>query len=121
MNEINALEFYRKSQMWVYDDPTYGKVAEPLILGASEMLDYIMLKQLGYVTRENVNVTFSSNEFPNAVCGYHHHADSTGGDWYTLNGEQAWLCPALMDYFTKAPDQLWVSVCPIRKEGWASW
>ena len=118
MNEINTLEFYRKAHMWVYDDPTFGKVAEPLILGASEVLDTIMEIQLGYVTRKPVIVTFSRHRFPGAVCGLHQKPDKAGGDWYTFAGQRAWLCPALMDYFTKAPKQLWVLV---RQEGWATW
>ena len=105
MNQMNTLEFYRKNDCWVYDDPTFKRVAEPLVLGASELLDTVMKFQLGYITRKRIIVTFSANVFPGALCGHHE-----GGNWYTFNNERGWLCPALFDYFTNAPEELWISV-----------
>ena len=106
-NAINVLTLYRHQGCWVYDDATFGRVAEPLVLGASELLDTIILMDTGAHTREPVEVLFSAREFPGA-----HRGDwvreETGGNWYTLGGEEAWLCPALLDYFEAAPASLWV-------------
>lgn len=109
MNVMNRLTFYRKNSTWVYDDPTYERIAEPLVANADVLLDKIMQHQLGYVTRKPGVVSFSDRHFPGSVYGT--LIDSTQlGSWYELNGERAWLCPALFDYYPTAPQQLYVKV-----------
>lgn len=108
-NAINVLTLYRHQGCWVYDDANFGRVAEPLVLGASEILDTIILLDTGAPTREPVQALFSAQEFPGAHRGDWVREDS-GGNWYALGGEEAWLCPALVDYFDSAPSSLWVKV-----------
>jgi len=108
-NAINILTLYRHQGCWVYDDAHFGRVAEPLVLGASEVLDTIILLDTGAPTREPVQAVFSAQEFPGAHRGDWVREDS-GGNWYALGGEEAWLCPALFDYFDSAPSSLWVKV-----------
>ena len=79
------------------------------MLGASELLDTIILLDTGAPTREPVQAVFSAQEFPGAHRGDWVREDS-GGNWYALGGEEAWLCPALFDYFDSAPPNLWVQV-----------
>jgi hypothetical protein len=106
---MHTLTLYRHQGCWVYDDATFGRVAEPLVLGASEILDTIIQADLGHPTREPVRVLFSGQPFPDAHRGDWIRED-TGGNWYTLGTEEAWLCPALFDYFEQAPASLWVRV-----------
>lgn len=106
-NEMHALTLYRHQGAWVYDDANFGRVAEPLVLGASEILDTIIQADLGTHTREPVGVLFSAQDFPGAHRGDWVRGDA-GGNWYALDGEEAWLCPALFDYFDSAPAHLWV-------------
>jgi hypothetical protein len=107
MNEITNLTLYRHNNAWVYDDPRFGKVAEPLVLGASEMLDDIIILDKGALTREPVEVLFSHKPFPGAHSGERLRGEADG-TWYTFQGEEAWLCAALFDYFTTAPEKLYV-------------
>ena len=106
-NEMHSLVLYRHQQQWVYDDARFGRVAEPLVLGASEILDTIIQADLGYHTREPVGVLFSAQDFPGAHRGDWVRKDS-GGNWYALGQEECWLCPALFDYFPQAPAHLYV-------------
>jgi hypothetical protein len=41
MNEINVIEPYRYSEMWVFDDPRVGLAAEPFVGGADTMIDRV--------------------------------------------------------------------------------
>ena len=109
-NEMYTLTLYRDNGAWVYDDARFGRIAEPLVLGASEILDTIILLDLGRLTRKPVSVAFSESPFPGAHHGGWLKEDS-GGNWYVLGSEQAWLCPALFDYFPdSAPESLHVKV-----------
>jgi len=106
---MHALTLYRSGDHWVYDDPRFGRVAEPLILGASELLDQIIVFDLGTHTRNPVNVIFSGRPFPKAHMGKLMNEED-GGSWYSMEGKEAWLCPALLDYFDTAPPELFVKV-----------
>ena len=106
---MHTLTLYRHQGCWVYDDARFGRVAEPLVLGASEILDAIIRADLGHHSRDPVRVLFSAEAFPGAHRGDWIREDS-GGNWYALGGEEAWLCPALLDYFKQAPTSLWVRV-----------
>jgi hypothetical protein len=108
MNQIQTLTFYRENRMWVYDDPTFGKKAEPLILGASELLDRIIAADTGKYIRDPVEIAFSAQPFPGAHCAWRIRLED-GGAWYHMAGDEAWLCPALLDYFPVAPEHLYVS------------
>jgi len=108
-NVMNALTLYRSGESWVYDDARFGRVAEPLILGASEILDQIIVFDLGTHTRHPVSVIFSSRPFPRAHMGKL-MGEEMGGHWYSIEGHEAWLCPALLDYFETAPPELYVRV-----------
>ena len=110
-----TLTLYRHNGAWVYDDANFGRVAEPLVLGASELMDTIILLDTGAPTRKPVTVLFSAQEFPGAHSGDWLREDS-GGNWYSLGGEEAWLCPALLDYFDSAPANLWVRVQGLAEE-----
>lgn len=91
-------------------------MAEPLVLGASEILDTIILADTGAHTREPVTVLFSANEFPGAHRGDWLRED-IGGNWCELGGEEDWLCPALLDYFDSAPASLWMRVRSPQESG----
>lgn len=108
-NAINRLVLYRHNGAWVYDDNNFGRVAEPLVLGASEVVDMLYKQCYGYVPRTSVVALFSNELFPDASPALWKSEDS-GGNWYSLLGQKAWLCPALMDYFEEAPKILWIKL-----------
>jgi hypothetical protein len=108
-NEMHALTLYRHQGAWVYTDETFGRVHEPLVLGASAILDEIIHADLGYHTREPVGVIFSDSPFPGShLAVIMRHED--GGAWYSLvdSGEEAWL--NVQDYFHTMPKHLHVRV-----------
>lgn len=108
-NVMHALTLYRSGENWVYDDDRFGRTAEPLVLGASELLDQIIVFDLGTHTRHPVSVIFSSRPFPKAHMGKLMSEEDVGY-WYSMEGQEAWLCPALLDYFETAPPELYVRV-----------
>jgi hypothetical protein len=108
-NVMHALTLYWLADHWVYDDPRFGRTAEPLVLGASDLLDQIIVFDLGTHTRNPVNVVFSGRPFPRAHMGKMMNPED-GGFWYSMEGREAWLCPALLDYFTDPPPELFVRV-----------
>jgi len=42
MNAINVIAPYRYLDMWVFDDPRVGLVAEPFVAGADTMIDRVV-------------------------------------------------------------------------------
>ena len=33
--------------------------------------------------------------------------EEDGGNWYSLKGQEGWLCPAMFRYFDNAPEKLY--------------
>lgn len=101
---------------WVFDDERTGLVAEPFVLGMSDMMDILTEDipdaALGF------NLVFSKTAFPGAR-QLKLMAPENGGNWYrdveTRMG--GWLCPALFLYFDEAPDEIFVAALPKRGEG----
>jgi hypothetical protein len=79
MNPINVIPPYRHHGMWVFDDSRVRLLQEPFVAGADNTIDRVVA------------------DFPD-----------TGGNWYFSEElrMEGWLGPALLRYFSGAPQQL---------------
>jgi hypothetical protein len=113
MNAINVIAPYKHHGIWVFDDPRVGLVQEPFVAGADTMIDRVVADipdaERGFI------LTFSASPFP----GHQYRLDwqredVNGGNWYRSEelDMEGWLCPALLQYFAKAPKQIYVQVKP---------
>ena len=92
-NALHQLTAYRKDGLWMFDDPRKNIFEEPFVAGADIMFDLM------------------SGRNRDA------HADGFDGHFYTvrkflpeLERFQFWLCPALLAFFEKAPQSIFVKV-----------
>ena len=102
------IHLYRLRDTWVFDDLEFGLVAEPLILGMSEMVDYLLGRQ---VDRAIIRFTGVFGIFPHTLRREEAHDD---GFYYRLGGtdRRGWLCPATLHYFPEGHPEdisLWVA------------
>lgn len=110
MNAINVIAPYRYLDMWVFDDPRVGLVAEPFVAGADTMIDRVVADipdaEKGFV------MVFSQFPFPGHQFRLEWQRAENGGNWYHLAdlGMDGWLCPALFKYFEAPPKDLFVQV-----------
>ena len=112
MNAINVIAPYRHLGLWVFDDPSVGLVQEPFISGADVIIDravaHIPNAHSGFL------MLFSSTAFPGHEFRLEWRRAEMDGNWYyssALNLE-GWLCPALLKYFDRPPQDLYIQVKP---------
>lgn len=112
MNSILVIHPYKHEGLWVFDDPNVGLVKEPFIAGADVLIDK-MVEGIPDA-RSGVTILFSSGKFPGSQHEFVWQREETGGNWYLSPeyGIEGWLCPALLKYFEKAPDRIYVQVKP---------
>ena len=108
MNAINIINPYRWNNMWVFDDSSKELDKEPLVEGADTLLSML-------TNQENAIITFSENKFPSAEIVVEMTEDFShvnGGTYYhcAQYDHKLWLCPALLKYFTKPPQQIHFSI-----------
>jgi hypothetical protein len=110
MNEINVIEPYRYSEMWVFDDPRVGLSAEPFVGGADTMIDRVTAG-LPHVARGFVTV-FSGNPFPGHQFRLEwRREEGTGNVYYSRELDaEGWLCSALLRYFEAPPPEIYVQL-----------
>jgi len=107
-NAIMVISPYWYQETWVFDDEAVGLNKEPFVAGVPEMIDNLV-KAIPNA-RSGFRLIFSSAPFP----GYQRELiwvrEEYDGNWYEVEGQQmeGWLCPALLRYFDKAPEKLYV-------------
>jgi hypothetical protein len=112
MNAINIIAPYKHHGMWVFDDPRVGLDKEPFVAGADTMIDKAVAgipdAQRGFV------LVFSESAFPGHQIMLEWRRHDGGGDWYYARelAQEGWLCPALLRYFERAPQRIYVQVKP---------
>jgi hypothetical protein len=112
MNALNIIAPYKDHGMWVFDDPRVGLSQEPFVAGADAMIDRVVADIPD--AEHGFTMLFSATPFP----GYQHRLDwrreDSGGNVYYSEqlDMEGWLCPALFEYFTEAPQQIYVQVRP---------
>lgn len=122
-NSIFSLTAYRHDDMWVFDDEERGLVKEPFVHGADTMFDFMSGNVLPGVNNTRCSIVFSANPMLNNDVHVKHIEDlgEDMGDIYevvsaftsattSFDGFQFWLCPALLSFFNKAPENIYVSV-----------
>jgi hypothetical protein len=93
----------------VFDDPEFGLVEEPLILGMTEMIDAI----IGPADHAVVQFTPGARKLEHTLIRKEAHED---GYYYRLEGTdlRGWLCPATLHYFPGGhPDSISLSIARV--------
>lgn len=104
-NALFVIHPYRSVDLWVFDDAHVNLIAEPFVLGMSEMLDVMV----GDETVERFTLIFSPLPFPGYQAELDWLREESGGNWYLWKARnmEGWLCPALFKYFEKAPPRIY--------------
>jgi hypothetical protein len=110
MNTLYQIAPYKHDGMWVFDDDRFGLVREALVEGIPEIIEKACYEQNIPDPSGNVVVTFASVEFPNWTIKMDLLGEAYGGHEYIVEdwGMKGWLCPALLHYFSEAPETIYV-------------
>ena len=113
-NAMMSLDLYKEGNTWKFDDATNNIIAEPFVLGMSEMIDF-------YVNDskiKNTTITFSHNKFPKCHELVLLQEESNGGWYYDpYSNKKGWLCPVTRVYMKGIPENIYFSVQnPISKK-----
>jgi hypothetical protein len=98
---------------WVFDDERYGLEREPFVKGAPEIITRLV-ERAGLdpeiARRDGIRLLFSAQAFPGCQEEASRIRPELGGWWYRTvePALEGWLCPELFNYFTEAPDRLYV-------------
>jgi hypothetical protein len=109
-NSIFVIKPYKFCGMWVFDDPAVGLVREPFVGGADTMID-VATAHIPNAAQAFVAI-FSASYFPDAQIVLDWVREEGGGNVYRWpeKNMEGWLCPALLRYFSEAPEKLYVQV-----------
>ena len=108
-NAINVIYPYKWEGLWVFDDEDVGLVKEPFVEGADTAIDRA-LEMKGLQNPESgFRLMFSAGEFPRYDVRFDWVREGEGGNWYRSEDfdMEGWLCPALLEYFDKAPRHIY--------------
>jgi len=102
-NALMVIHPYKYEGMWVFDDERTGLDKEPFVSGADEIID----KMVEDIPDANngFNLIFSAIPFPSYDLELEWRREEMNGNWYYSSklDMEGWLCPALFEYFDKAP------------------
>ena len=106
---------YKYHGAWVFDDPGTGLVREPFIAGIDTMIDKAVAKIPN--AEQGFRAIFSAQQFPGSDFRLEWRRAESGGNWYYSDEYEmeGWLCPALLKYFSNAPDEIYVKVEPLKR------
>jgi hypothetical protein len=107
-NAMMAIYPYKHEGLWVFDDDRAGLVREPFVFGVPEMIDALA----GAIPNAETGfrLLFSANPFPGLQEELVWVRGEYDGNWYRWpkHGSEGWLCPALLKYFERAPEKIYV-------------
>jgi hypothetical protein len=113
MNRVYTIEPYKHEGTWVFDDPRVGLEREPFVAGVTEMMDRLTASIPD--AANGFRLLFAAQPFD----GYENRltwlrADPVEGNWYRAEdqGDEGWLCPALLCYFPVAPHAVYLRAEP---------
>ncbi|MFB3825918.1 MAG: DUF6717 family protein [Bryobacteraceae bacterium] len=111
-NALRVIFPYKDHGVWVFDDASVGLVKEPFVCGAPEIIERLV-KDIPKADR-GFTLLASAGPFPRYQAELVWLREESGGHWYRLSGTgmEAWLCPALLLYFSPAPARLYVATEP---------
>ncbi len=96
----------------MFDDERVGLVQEPFVSGADLIIDRMVDDIPG--AAGGFSLFFSAAPFPGYQGEFVWRRNEFGGSWYyspALDME-GWLCPALLRYFSDAPETLYAQFKP---------
>ena len=109
---IFVISPYLSRGTWVFDDPSRGLIAEPFVAGRPELINDLVAGIPR--AREGFRLIFSAKRFHGTQASFIRGRTETAGTWYMSDdGREGWLCPALFQYFSIAPAELFVRAEPI--------
>ncbi len=113
-NSIMVIQPYRYGDTWVFDDESVGLKREPFVAGVPEMIDELVAD----VPRadDGFRLTFSAQKFPNYQKKLTWTRSDGTGNYYRLDDPplEGWICPALFQYYSEAPRELYVRADPVQ-------
>lgn len=112
-NSIFVIKPYQWSGLWVFDDPRVGLEKEAFVGGADKIID-VATSHIP-TARQGFLAVFSGGYFPDAQVVLEWVREEGGGNVYHWPEKEmeGWLCPALLKYFVKPPEKLYIQVKPI--------
>lgn len=111
-NNIFVIRPYKFGNTWVFDDPATGLIKEAFVAGADTMID-VATAQFNVPDPKNGFVMlFSEQPFPGYQIVLKWRYADMGGNVYEWGAIEGWLCPALFEYFGKAPNKIYVKAEP---------
>lgn len=126
-NAIYVIVPYQWNGLWVFDDKTTGLEREPFIAGADTVLD--RATESIPDADKGCLCMFSDTPFPKANLELTLRPPSKeliplldrkgqfGNVYYCEQFQtEAWLCPALLLYFEKAPKKIYAAVLPLNRD-----
>ena len=124
-NALFNLNAYRKNNTWMFDDESRDIREEPFVAGADIVFDFMSGFAMDQ-SKDTCNIVFGATPIPeydlhvklNRGDGYDGHfynveyfkqyPESNGIKLDGLHGFEFWLCPALLAFFDKAPQNIYV-------------
>lgn len=117
MNELHVIAPYKYQGVWVFDDTKSGQVREPFVNGADTMID-AMTRNIADAAH-GFTMIFSASSFP----GYQYkflrrRTEDAETIYYSPNFDvEGWLSHAVLRYFGEPPQELYVQVQAMGKQG----
>jgi len=111
-NSLMVINPYYDKGLWVFDDEITGLLKEPFVAGIPKMINKLIEMNGIKNAKDGFKMIFSANSFPGMDIELTKLHEEHGGNWYSWDNEnmEGWLCPALLKYFEKAPDYIFVKM-----------
>ena len=111
-NAMMVINPYYDRGTWVFDDEATGLVKEPFVAGIPTMINKLIESNEIKNAKDGFKLIFSKKEFPGKHIELTKLHAEHGGNWYSWDEEnmEGWLCPALLKYFSEAPDYIYAKV-----------
>ena len=107
-NALLVIAPYRHAGTWVFDEPSAGRVREPIVAGVPEMID-VLVRDIPGATN-GFRLLFSAQPFPGYQKRLTWLRGDMGGNYYKMDDPamEGWICPAMFRYYQIAPKELYV-------------
>jgi hypothetical protein len=107
-NSMRVIFPYKIQGTWVFDDESFGLNREPFVAGIDDMIG--LLVQDIPDAEKGFTLLFSDAPFPGFQVELIWRREADKGNWYYSRhfGMEGWLCPALYNYFDRAPLAIFV-------------
>lgn len=118
MNFIHVIHPYKEKGQWKFDDERNGLKQEPFVSGADELMDKMVSFKQIHSAEKGFTIIFAARPFPDFDFILDRDRFEHGGTWYfsVMLNQMAWLCPALLKYFSDAPITLYLQVIPLANQ-----